>query len=81
MPHSPIATAISSPSCVMPAKCLFKIAKAMAEELDPLWLTALLLRVLVAFGCYISLHSAGSVCTVTVLGRTDLTGCQGQSSG
>jgi hypothetical protein len=26
----------------------------------------------------LELHSAGSVCTVTVLGRTDLTGCQGR---
>jgi hypothetical protein len=30
----------------------------LAEELEPLWLAALLLRVLEAFGRYISLHSA-----------------------
>jgi hypothetical protein len=35
-------------------------ANALAEELEPLWRTALLLRVLEALGCYISLHSARS---------------------
>ena len=35
-------------------------ANAMADELEPLWLTALLLRVPEAFGCYISLHSGRS---------------------
>ena len=33
-------------------------ALAAAEELEPLWLTALLLRVPEAVGCYISLLSA-----------------------
>ncbi len=54
-------------------------ANVMAEELEPLWLTALLLRVPKTFGCYISLHSARSACRLTALGRTDLR-CQGQSS-
>jgi hypothetical protein len=40
-------------------------ANAMAEELEPLWLTAILLRVPEAFGCYISLHSARSACRLT----------------
>ena len=48
-------------------------ADAMTEELEPLWLIALLLRVLEAFGCYISLHSARSACRLTVLGRTAVT--------
>jgi hypothetical protein len=48
----------------------------VAEELGPLWLTALLLRVPEAFECYISLHSARSACGLTVLGRADLR-CQG----
>jgi hypothetical protein len=37
-------------------------ANAMAEALEPLLLTALLLRVPEAFGCYIGLHSARSAC-------------------
>jgi hypothetical protein len=54
---------------------------ALAEELEPLLLTALLLRVPEALGCnYISLHSARSTCRLTALGRNDLK-CQGQSSG
>jgi hypothetical protein len=54
----------------------------MAEELEPLWLTAILLRVQEAFGCYISLHSARSArrLPVTSMGRTDLR-CQGQMQG
>ena len=51
-----------------------------AIELEPLWFTALLLRVQEVFGCYISLHSARSACRLTALGRTNLR-CQGQSSG
>ena len=50
-------------------------ANALAEELEPLWLTALLLRVPEAFelfGCFISLHSARSSMWLTALGRTDL---------
>ena len=34
----------------------------LAEELEPLWFTALLLRVPEAFECYISLHSVRSAC-------------------
>jgi hypothetical protein len=44
----------------------------MAEELEPLWLTVLLLRVPEDFGFHISLHSARSACRLTALGRTDL---------
>jgi hypothetical protein len=44
----------------------------MTEELEPLWLTVILLRVPEALGCYISLHSARSACRLTVLGSTDL---------
>ena len=56
------------------------VANALAEELEPLWLAALLFRVPEAFGCYISLQSTRSACRLTALGRTDLR-CQGQSSG
>jgi hypothetical protein len=53
-------------------------ANALAEELETLWFTALLLRVQEVFGRYfISLHSARSACSLTALGRTDLR-CQGQ---
>jgi hypothetical protein len=51
-------------------------ANAIAEELEPLWVTMLLLRVPEDFGCYISLHSARSACRLTVLGHTYLR-CQG----
>jgi hypothetical protein len=44
----------------------------MAEELEPLWLAALLLRVPEAFIFFISLPSARSACGLTVLGRTNL---------
>jgi len=44
----------------------------MAEELEPLWLAALLLSVPEAFGRYISLHSARSACGLIVLGRANL---------
>ena len=40
----------------------------MAEKLEPLWLTVLLLRVPEAFGCYISLHSARAAFRLTVFG-------------
>ena len=53
---------------------------AMAEKPESLWLTALLLRVPEAFGCYVSLRSARSARGLTALGRTHLR-CQGQSSG
>ena len=53
---------------------------AMAEKPESLWLTALLLRVPEAFGCYISLRSASTACRLTALGRTILR-CQGQSLG
>jgi hypothetical protein len=55
-------------------------ANVLAEELQPLRLTALLLRVPEAFGYYISLHSARSACRLTALGHTNLRS-QGQSSG
>ena len=38
------------------------VAKILAEELETLWLAAILLRVPEAFGRYISLHSARSAC-------------------
>ncbi len=38
------------------------VANILAEELETLWLTSLLLRVPEAFGRYISLHSARSAC-------------------
>ena len=47
-------------------------ANALAEELEPLWLITLLLRVPEAFGCYISPHSARSACRLTALVRTNL---------
>jgi hypothetical protein len=40
-------------------------ANALVEELEPLRLTALLLRVPEVQGCYISLHSARSACRLT----------------
>jgi len=47
-------------------------ANALAEELEALCFTALLLRVTDVFGCYIILHSARSACRLTALGRTNL---------
>jgi hypothetical protein len=38
------------------------VTDILTEELEPLWLAALLLRVPEAFGRYISLHSARSAC-------------------
>ena len=38
------------------------VVNILAEELEPLWLATLLLRVPKAFGRYISLHSARSAC-------------------
>ncbi len=42
-------------------------ANMLAEELEPGWLTAHLLRVPESFGCYISQHSTRSACRLTAL--------------
>jgi hypothetical protein len=66
------AGAVSAQNCSTGERLCGGDAKALAEELEPLWLSALLRRVPEAFGCYISLHSARSACRLTALGRTDL---------
>jgi hypothetical protein len=56
------ASEVSAQNWLTGALLCVSVTNILAEELEPLWLAALLLRVQEAFGRYISLHSARSAC-------------------